>query len=305
MKTTACRTTPFWLVAFTLLAGCGSAPSNWYEKMGWVAEDYFEDPLVVELCKAIEANNLEGIDSLVAEGADVNAIGKGNMTPLLWSFPDDHIERFQKLLEHGADPNVLITDDFNTNQSIPPGYAVTHLVLRSDFKEHYKSVFDHGGDANLQTKERNGQDTPLHVMIDGAALDKSKRLQLLIDSGADTNAIGKYGCPPASNAVAFSQYGLALDLLEAGADPLIYHEDELQTLVHYVVKDSSKSVEKNGKITPYGQLIKWLREHSIDLQSARDDHKRWLSMTGNLVQKKAKKDREILERKKREKESRQ
>jgi ankyrin repeat protein len=60
------------------------------------------------LCKAIEENDVGEIDRLVAAGADVNAKGKENMTPLLWAFPDDKPERFKKLLELGADPNARL-----------------------------------------------------------------------------------------------------------------------------------------------------------------------------------------------------
>ncbi len=270
--------------------------------MSWKAEDYFEDPLVIKLCKAIKANDLDEIDNLVAEGANVNAIGKGNMTPLLWAFPDDHIERFRKLLEYGANPNILVTEDFGTNRSIRPGYAVTHLALRSKFQEHYKAVFDHGGDANLQTESEHGHDTPLHIMIRGTYRDKGERLRVLLDHGADVNALGLSGWTPASTAVAyFSQYSLALDLLKAGADPLKYHKDEHQTIAHFVVSDARLANEyENGLITPYGKLVKWLKAHSVDLQSARNDQDRWASLRGNRKQKRAQMDREILERKKRE-----
>jgi hypothetical protein len=49
---------------------------------------------VIALCKATEANDIAEIDRLVAAGADVNAQGEGNMTPLLWAYPDNKLERF-------------------------------------------------------------------------------------------------------------------------------------------------------------------------------------------------------------------
>ncbi len=91
-----------------LLAGCSDTvqlgvnavqgKKSGHELFGWKAEDYFTDAKVIALCRAIEVDDLKEIDRLVANGADVNAKGKGNMTPLLWSYLDDKIDRFQRLL---------------------------------------------------------------------------------------------------------------------------------------------------------------------------------------------------------------
>lgn len=126
------------------------APESWHEKFKWKAEDYFDNPQVIALCKAIEANDLKEIDRLVADGANVNAKGKGNMTPLLWAFPDNKSKRFKKLLEHGADPNVIVENDFNTKMSgIRPGDSVTHLVCKTRFPKYFDYVFQHGGGGRI------------------------------------------------------------------------------------------------------------------------------------------------------------
>ena len=93
-------------------AGVPSAPATrsrskpWHEQHGWKAADFFTDPEVIALGDAIAANDLDRMRQLIAAGADVNAKGKGNMTPLLWAFFDEKPERFRMLLEAGADPNV-------------------------------------------------------------------------------------------------------------------------------------------------------------------------------------------------------
>ena len=105
-----------------------------HELMGWKAEDYFEDRKVVALCKAIEADDVTELDRIVKEGADVNAKGKGNMTPLLWAFPGGKLDRFKRILEHGANPNVLITSDLGTKgQVFLPGMSVTHMACDTGF----------------------------------------------------------------------------------------------------------------------------------------------------------------------------
>jgi hypothetical protein len=118
-----------------LAAGCGLVnmlPGRTiHQRCGWKAEDYFTDPKVIALCRAIEANDLAEMDRLVKAGADVNALGKDKMTPLLWAFPDNHLPRFKWLLEHGANPNVVVEGEFNTQQTISRGESVTLMACNT------------------------------------------------------------------------------------------------------------------------------------------------------------------------------
>jgi len=64
-------------VSFCLFAGCqkfGSPLSwrTWHAKVGWKAGDYFEDPKVIALCDAIEANEVAEMKRLIAAGAHVS-----------------------------------------------------------------------------------------------------------------------------------------------------------------------------------------------------------------------------------------
>ena len=80
-----------------------------HQRLKWKAADFFTDPGVISLCKAIEAKDITEIDRLVKSGVNVNAKGRGNMTPLLWAFPMGE-EVFGKMLDLGADPNVQLTE---------------------------------------------------------------------------------------------------------------------------------------------------------------------------------------------------
>ena len=123
-------------LAVGLLLGCRevstvASTATWHQKCGWKAEDYFNDPHVIALCKAIEANDIKEVNRVIAAGADVKAKGKDNMTPLMWAFPDSKLERFKCLLEHGADPNVAIKSDLNSHGAMLAGDSVTHMVWRN------------------------------------------------------------------------------------------------------------------------------------------------------------------------------
>src|SRR5262249_33885263 len=154
------------LLALFAYSGCvgdlHTAGTSWHQKCGWKASDYFDDPKVVALCDAIETNDLPRMSQLVAAGANINSLGRANMTPLLWAFPDNNLPRFKWLLEHGANPNVLIKADFNSHGAMIPGDSVTHLAAATEFPGYFEAVFENGGDVNFESDSAiHRKDTPL------------------------------------------------------------------------------------------------------------------------------------------------
>ena len=143
-------------VAHTLAEQCATGPM--YQRLKWKAEDFFADPGVISLCKAIEAKDVQQIDRLVKSGVDVNAKGRGNMTPLLWAFPAGE-EMFKKMLELGADPNIKLTENVLTLRGKSVMFASVELVdglIYSQFfydvsMENYLAlVLAHGGIPNAE-----------------------------------------------------------------------------------------------------------------------------------------------------------
>jgi hypothetical protein len=198
-------------LALLMITGCGrlvGMRKTFHQRCGWKAEDYFTDPKVIALCHAIEANDLAEMERLVQAGADVNAQGKGNMTPLLWAFPDDHLPRFKWLLEHGADPNVKIESEFNTRGFMVPGDAVTHFVCKTAFPGYFEAVFEHGGDPNLRTSRY--EDVPLTLVIKGGGGgNRAEMIRKLVAIGADPDMFSGQ-ITPAIDAVTQNPKGQAL-----------------------------------------------------------------------------------------------
>jgi len=275
----------------------------WHTKMGWKATEYFDDPQVIALCQAIEANDLKEIDRVVSAGADVNAKGKGNMTPLLWAFPDNQLKRFERLLEHGADPNVVTESDFGVARAFHAGDSVTHMAARTAFPGYFAAVMEHGGDPNII--DRRGERTLLHNVITAGLPDAKDRVELLIGKGADVDIVDSIGDPPVREAVTwFGQFDIALILLKAGANTDTYKPGTNSKLVHAVQAAGRKldlmAPEQQNR---YKILEQWLEDRGEDFAPARLDNERWMEW-GKVLSPKAGRrmmEREVAERKAREK----
>jgi hypothetical protein len=282
------------IVVNAALIGCGgqsaAIKSSWHEKFDWKAEDYFDDPKVVALCKAIAANNLGEIARLISDGAHVNAKGKGNMTPLLWAFPDNKLDRFKRLLELGADPNITVESEFNTHGGISPGDSVTHLAAATSFPGYLEAVFRFKANPNLVRKSKLGsRDTPIFTVITGRCPDKIEGIKLLVTKGADLNYLNGGGVTPTMEAASRGFYNLALVLLESGADPHIYQSNGLMKLTHVLYREESRlPYSAPQQKADYHKLVHWLDKHGESIEQARSDEKRWESWGAYGSEKKAK-----------------
>ncbi len=280
----------FVLLIQLSLVGCGKVKSllpkkSFHGMVGWKAEEYFDDPQVVALCKAIEANDLKEIERLVQAGANVNAQGKGKMTPLMWAFPDNKLERFELLLKHGADPNVITEDDFDTRGTIMKGTSVTHQAASTWHPGFFEAVFAHRGDPNLeqQTEVLGRGDCALHLVIKSPVGNKIARVRKLLDLGASINHVGFAGSTPVACAVSWKQYDIAMMLLsEFKADFKIYpHPNNNQRLIHDMLVRGMNFDKMQawapGEKQKHEAVLEWLESHGESVEKAREDIARWRS----------------------------
>jgi len=293
------------LILITALYGCTQVGigDTWHKKHRWNAEDYFTDGKVISLCKAIEANNVDEMKRLIDAGADVNALGKDNMTPLLWAYPDNQRERFKLLLERGADPNVFIKSDFGVKNGFLKGDSLTHMVCKSDFP-HFYDVFKHGGDPNLQGKNvLNQNETPIFTVIRAGGPEVKQRIDVLLKKGADINYVA--GTTPLMKAVTYGgQYDLAIYLIENGANVKLYDRTERIKVIHHLYQEKFGHLKTAGKaqVESFNKLLKLVEAQGESLKEAEADYKRWESWTGTLEIKAQKFKQEVEQRKKRERE---
>ncbi|NQY66062.1 MAG: DUF2974 domain-containing protein [Alteromonadaceae bacterium] len=102
-------------------------------------ETMFENTQIRKLAQAAGDGDgeLSIVATLVQQGVDVNSRGKGNATPLFWSMKN--FDGYNKLLELGADPNIIFNDGGN----------VIHWAMRIEDDRFLDAALKHGGDANL------------------------------------------------------------------------------------------------------------------------------------------------------------
>jgi len=131
----------------------------------------FPDPRMRALAKAAGQGRVKKVEHLVAEGVDVNSRGTQGVTPLFWAMRD--FDGFKKLLELGADPNVVYGD----------GNSVMHAAVNQKDLRILKAALQTGGNPNLV-----GGDSVRETPIFWAASVGFDVVDLLLEHGADINA---------------------------------------------------------------------------------------------------------------------
>lgn len=105
------------------------------------------------------------------------------------------------------------------NSRGPDGYPALHLATKMDYKAIVSSILQAGGNVDIRNKaKRNGyfDETALHC---AASWDRHEIARLLIDAGADVNALGERRITPLHHAARFAYVKIVRLLFESGANP--------------------------------------------------------------------------------------
>jgi uncharacterized protein len=164
-------------------------------------EVMFPDENVRALARAAGKGDIKEVEKLIASGINVNAKGKKNTTPLFWA--RKNYKGFKRLLELGADPNMVYDEDTT---------IMLWVVVDEDIR-FLKAMLEHGANPNLKGGAYFGG-TPIFT-----ALKMGKeRIDLLLNAGADINAQDQFGITPLTAAVDLPDFEIARYLMERGAD---------------------------------------------------------------------------------------
>jgi hypothetical protein len=132
--------------------------------------------------------------------------------------------------------------------------------------------------------------------------NKRQNIQTLIKLGADLSYMnGANSTPPRQAVTRGGQFDIALMLLEAGADHMIYEPNSNSRLVHLVDEVGRLSEVWTPKQTAdYQALVTWLEDHGESMEQAKADNQRWESWSITTGEYNRKMAQEVAARKARE-----
>lgn len=161
---------------------------------------------------AVMEPDAEGIEALLAAGADVNARDKTNTTPFHWSgWCGENV--IQTLLQAGADKEAR-----NDQDRTPLLFSLEMIVMAQhggggQVSDSARCLLDAGVDFNVHDKDGN---TPLHWISSMDEFD-AELAERIIRLTTDVNAVNSKGETPLSIALAEENSRIAGLLLAAGA----------------------------------------------------------------------------------------
>ena len=211
-------------------------------------ETMFPDPQVRALAKAAGDGDAARIDELVDAGVDVNARGTRNATPLMWALRD--VDGFRRLLELGADPNVIYDN----------GGTIMHWAVEHREDIILRLALSFGGDPNLVDPLL--KQTPL---FEAMGPDYRSKIPILLDAGADMNFQSMNGSTPMMIAAGQGQFDIVYDFLQRGADYRIRNYYTNGTLMDDIAFSRRTMDPKNDLTRWMEKVIAWLADHGEEI----------------------------------------
>ncbi|MDH3324881.1 MAG: ankyrin repeat domain-containing protein [Candidatus Peregrinibacteria bacterium] len=242
----------FLLVAFCsfLQVGCFSASKH-------AAESTFSDPQVIELANAAKDGDTEKIDELLAQGVDINTVGKKGLNILYWLLvmneetPEKKLG-FRHLLESGA--NALQVDE---DVELTP----LHVSARYIDSDYLKIILE--TQPNIDIDFDLGDRLSPTPLMQAMAADRYENFKILLDHGADIEKKRVNGDTPLIMARGNGSWRFAYLLLENEAD-YNYAKDKLVWAIENLVYRPSVAIKHRG--TDYRQkVIDFLREKGVEV----------------------------------------
>lgn len=179
----------------------------------------------------------DSVGFLVERGADVNLAGAENHTPLYYVTRSGSPELMEKLLRHGARPDITCLFKALSNWE------------RDDHYKRAKPLLEYGLDPNTPMQTTKGPKFLFPWVFQQWWLDDSV-IELLLEHGLDPNLTSP-GSYPSLLTVATGEFGYAVPrlMLEHGADPNVANRDGATPLLVAAANRHPKLVEM---LLPYG-----------------------------------------------------
>ena len=201
------------------------------------------------LAKAAGKGKIVTVEKLIGSGIDVNTRGTGNCSVLFWSMRNE--QGFKKLLELGANPNIVFDD----------GGSVMHFSVRHEDSQFLRATLKYGGNPNLVAGQMGK--TPL---FEAVGPSNKNKLNILLNAGANINFQMINGNTPMMVAAGLGQFDVVLKLLNQGADYTLKNNNGRNLMD--IIEWRSKTMDPNNELTHWmHKVVKWLNKKGIPVNS--------------------------------------
>lgn len=208
----------------------------------------FEDVDAIKLVEAAWRGEAGEVERLVEGGVDVNTVGEGGVTPLMWALQSKNLVGVEALLKAGADPNLYVA---------AVGLPAINFVAGGDEPEMLDLLLRYGGDPNNPGGGRISE-RPLSL---AAMQGRMRNASSLLAAGADLNAHDQYKRSAATQTLGPAHFELLAYFLEQG------YSYDLEGLARGV---TIRSVPEDSKAQRWKlQVLEMLRAQGVNMPELR------------------------------------
>lgn len=215
------------------------------------AREVFADPRVAELAEAIARGDVAQIRTLAA-GVDLSTKGDKNVTLLQWALLNKRLDSMKALLDLGADP-------------LQPGMdsdTVVHMAAMANDGAYLSELLARKVNPNVANPVSGAG--PLRAALMG---ERDEQFRALLAAGADPDMADRMGNTPLHVTGQINEPARALDLLNAGADPMARNAQGV-TFQRYLFM--TRAALLNAETRKHREAVEaWLTAHGIPLEGAR------------------------------------
>jgi uncharacterized protein len=221
------------------------------EAQGFDIHEIFPDPRMAELAEAVAAGDDARVRSL-AVGADLSYRGDKHVTLLQWALLNKRLDSMRALLDAGADPLQPGMD----------GDTVVHTAAMANDASYLTELLGRRVNPNVPNATTGAG--PLRSALMG---ERDEQFRALLAAGADPDMPDRMGNTPLHVAGQINEPARALDLLNAGADPLARNAQGA-TFQRYLFM--TRAALLNAETRRDREAVEaWLKAHGIPFEGAR------------------------------------
>lgn len=225
-----------------LLSLCLSACSQTADSAKYFTKNAAERTLET----AINNDDAQGVNTAIAQGADVNTVGKAQLTPLLLSVGSLKLKATKALLEAGADPQMREISGQNAMTVAAEAYGKVPELL--------EMLLNHGGDPSI----RGSDDDP--IITNFLTAFDFDAVRYLASKGADINARTNTKRPLVVSYALSGDWDAVWVLLKLGAD---YNYADEQLNIEGLLNDPDRHAP-GSPLWPYKVKVwKFLKEKGV------------------------------------------